>query len=95
MVNQGLQARCPAGHGSDHAITETLGENLSAAMDDIADEASDPQVQFDPSARTRQIGDNPRIATMNTMGGRAAFGTAATSGLTMCGDDDHIGSVMH
>ncbi|OJY64351.1 MAG: hypothetical protein BGP09_00440 [Rhizobium sp. 60-20] len=95
MVNQGLQAHCPAGQGSDHAITETLGENLSAAMDDIADEASDRQVQFDPSARTRQIGDNPRIATMNTRGGRAAFGTPATSGLTMCRDDYHIGSVMH
>lgn len=64
-------------------------------MDDIVDEASDRQVQLDPSTGTRQIGDNPRIAAMNTMGGRAAFGTPATSGLTMCGDNDHIGSVMH
>jgi hypothetical protein len=76
-------------------MTETLGENPSAAMDDNADEASDRQVQLDPSAGAWQIGENPRIAAMNTMGGRAAFGTPATSGLTMCGHDDHIGSVIN
>ena len=83
------------GPRSDHAITETFGENLSATMDDIADEASDRQMQFDPSARTRQIGDHPRIAAMNAMGGRTAFGTLATWGMTVCGDDHRIGCVVH
>ena len=41
MVHQGVQACCPAGHGSDHAITETLGKNVSAAIDGTTDEASD------------------------------------------------------
>jgi hypothetical protein len=52
-------------------------------------------MQFDPATRTRQIGNHPRIATMNTMGGRTAFGAPAISRLTICRNDDHVGSLMH
>jgi len=53
MPNQTVQTGCPASHRTDYAITETLGENFSVAMDGTTDEASDRQVQFDLSARTR------------------------------------------
>jgi hypothetical protein len=95
MVHQGVQTCCPAGHGSDYVITETLGKNLSAALIGTTDETSDGQMQFDAPACTRQIGDHPRVAAVNTMGDRTAFGTPAISGLTMCGDDDHICAVVH
>jgi hypothetical protein len=95
MANQSVQACCPAGHGADYVITETLGENLSAAMVRTTDEASDGQAQFDLSTRTRQIGNHPRIATMNALGGRIPFWTLAISGLTMCDDDHHIASVTY
>jgi hypothetical protein len=95
MVHQGVQAYCPAGHGSDYVFTETLGENLSAALIGTTDKTSDGQMQFDAPACTRQIGDHPRVAAVNTMGDCTAFGTPAISGLTMCGDDDHICAVVH
>jgi len=57
-----------------------LGDNPSATSVGTSDEASDSQMQFDPSTRTRQIGNHPRIATMNTMGGRTAFGAPAALG---------------
>ncbi|WP_210246653.1 hypothetical protein, partial [Rhizobium sp. RU20A] len=70
-----------------HSLVLSMGQSLLqnglVQRGKVTDKASEGQVQF----------DNPRIATMNT--GRAAFGTPATSGLTMCGDDDHIGSVIH
>lgn len=66
MANQTVQARCPASHGANYIVAETLGENLSAAMAGTTDEASHGQVQFEPPTRTRQIGKHPRIAAMNT-----------------------------
>ena len=49
MVNQTVQTSCPTSHGADHAITEALGENLSAAMSGSTDETPNGQVQFNPS----------------------------------------------
>jgi len=63
--------------GTDHTITEALGENLSAAMRGTTDEASDRQAQFDLSARTQQIINRPRIAAMNTTGGGSTVGACA------------------
>jgi hypothetical protein len=95
MPDQAVQTGCPASHGTDHTIAEALGENLSAAMSCTTDKASDSQMQFNPSTRTRQIGNHPRISTMNPTGSVSAFGAPAISALTVCGDNDRIGCLMH
>ncbi|EJZ18480.1 hypothetical protein RCCGEPOP_25327 [Rhizobium sp. Pop5] len=95
MPNQAVQTCCPAGHGSDYVITEALSENLSAALFGTTDQASDRQVQFNPSTRTRKIGNHPGIATMNATGSGTAFRTSAISGPTICGNDDRVSTMMH
>lgn len=95
MPNEAVQTGCPASHGTDHIITEALGENLSAAMGGTTDETSDCQVQFDPSARTRQIGNHSRIATMNTTGGGSAVGACAILGSTVGGNDNRVADITH
>src|SRR5690606_24170236 len=77
MANQTVQACCPASHGANYIVAEALGENLSTAMRGSTDETPNGQVQFNPSPRTWQITNRPRIATMNATGHRAAFGTSA------------------
>lgn len=77
MPNKVVQTRCPTGPGTAHAITEALGENLSAAVGGTTDKAPDCQMQLDPSARTRQIGKHPRIETMNTLRDGSALGAFA------------------
>jgi hypothetical protein len=95
VPDQAVQTGCPASHGTDYTIAEALGENLSAAMSCATDEASYSQMQFYPSTRTRQIGNHPRISTMNPPGSVSAFGAPAISALTVCGDNDRIGCLMH
>ena len=95
MPDQAVQTGRPASHGADRTITEALGENLSSAMGDTTDEASDGQVQFDPSACTRQIGNHPRIATMNTTGDGSTVGAFAILGSTVGGDDNRVAGITH
>ncbi|MBP1848446.1 hypothetical protein J2046_006737 [Rhizobium petrolearium] len=76
MMNQAVQTGCPTGHGANDIAAEALGENLSAAIADTTNEASDGQVQLDPPPRTRQIGKHPRIATMNAPGDGSTVGAS-------------------
>ena len=78
MANQTVQACCTASHGANYAITETLGENLSAAIAGTTDEASDGQVQLD-AVRHRGAGgcgpaQSERCAGGSTGGGRGRGG---------------------
>ena len=77
MVKQAVQACCPASHGANYIVAETLGENLSAAITGTTDEAPDSQVQFEPPSCTRQIGKHPRIAAMNTSRGGSTVRASA------------------
>ncbi|OYR25988.1 transposase IS204/IS1001/IS1096/IS1165 family domain protein [Brucella lupini] len=94
MANQTVQACCPASHGANYIVAEALGENLSTAMRGSTDETPNGQVQFNPSPRTWQITNRPRIATMNATGHRAAFGTSAICRLAIYGDHDRVVAMM-
>ena len=95
MPSQAVQTSCPASHGADHAVAEAFGENLSMAIGGTTDEAPDRQVQFNPSTRTRKLGNHPGIATMNTTRGLTALGASAIWSPTICGNDDRVGTMMH
>ena len=72
-----VQACCPASHGTNYIVAETLGENLSAAIAGTTDQASDGQMQFEPPTRTLQIGKYSRIVAMNTPRDGSTVGTSA------------------